>query len=102
LCVVAVNHILKTIGWLNLHPYLQGFVYLRVELQNPELEQYEADINEIAHNYGPCFYSYHKMFSAKAATAITEHNILINWSKVDDKLIYSSDWSTPLVSTSGT
>jgi hypothetical protein len=26
LCVVAVNHILKTIGWLNLHPYLQGFV----------------------------------------------------------------------------
>jgi hypothetical protein len=27
------------------------------------------------------------MFSAKAATAITEHNILINWSKVDDKLL---------------
>jgi hypothetical protein len=35
LCVVAVNHILKTIGWLNLLPYLQGFVSLRVELQNP-------------------------------------------------------------------
>lgn len=52
-----------------------------------ELEQYEADINEIAHNYGPCFYTYHKMFSAKAAAAITEHNILINWSKVDDKLL---------------
>ena len=52
-----------------------------------ELEQYEADINETTHNYGPCFYTYHKMFSAKAATAITEHNILINWSKVDDKLL---------------
>ena len=25
-----------------------------------------ADINEITHNYGPCFYTYHKMFSAKA------------------------------------
>jgi hypothetical protein len=32
LCVVAVNHILKTIGWLNLHPYLQGFVSLRVDV----------------------------------------------------------------------
>lgn len=51
-----------------------------------KLEQYEADINEMAHNYDPCFYTYHKMFSAKAAAAITEHNILINWSKVDDKL----------------
>ena len=27
------------------------------------------------------------MFSAKAAAAITEHNILINWFKVDDKLL---------------
>ena len=27
------------------------------------------------------------MFSAKAAAAITKHNILINWSKVDDKLL---------------
>ena len=52
-----------------------------------ELEQYEADINKIAHIYGPCFYSYHKMFSAKAVAAITEHNIIINWSKVDDKLL---------------
>ena len=52
-----------------------------------ELEQYEADINEIAHNYGPCFYTYHKMFSAKAAAAITEPYIPINWSKVDDKLL---------------
>ncbi|CAG2189577.1 unnamed protein product [Mytilus edulis] len=52
-----------------------------------ELEQYEADINEISQNYGPCFYTYHKMFSAKAAAAIVEHNIVINWSKVDDKLL---------------
>ena len=27
------------------------------------------------------------MFSAKAAAAITEHNILINWFKVDDKFL---------------
>ncbi|CAG2189573.1 unnamed protein product [Mytilus edulis] len=52
-----------------------------------ELEQYESDINEISQNYGPCFYTYHKMFSAKAAAAIVEHNIVINWSKVDDKLL---------------
>ena len=42
-----------------------------------ELEQYEAYIKEIAHDYGPCFYTYHKIFSAKAAAAIAEHNILI-------------------------
>jgi hypothetical protein len=29
-----------------------------------EMEQYEADTNEIAHNYGPRFYIYHKSFSA--------------------------------------
>ena len=52
-----------------------------------ELEQYESDINEISQNYGPCFYTYHKMFSAKAAAAIVEHNSVINWSKVDDKLL---------------
>ncbi|CAC5369876.1 unnamed protein product [Mytilus coruscus] len=40
-----------------------------------ELEQYEADIKEISQNYSPCFYTYHKMFSAKAAAAIVEHNI---------------------------
>jgi hypothetical protein len=29
-----------------------------------EMEQYEADINKIANNYGPRFYIYHKSFSA--------------------------------------
>lgn len=52
-----------------------------------ELEQYETDINDIAYNYGPCFYKYHKMFSAKAAMAIQEHNIVINWSKIDERLL---------------
>jgi hypothetical protein len=37
---------------------------------------YEADINEIAHIYGPCFYTYYTLLYAKAAAAITEHNIL--------------------------
>ena len=53
-----------------------------------ELDQYEADINDIATNYGPKFYRYHKMFSAKAANAIIEHNIAINWGKVDDRLLH--------------
>jgi hypothetical protein len=42
-----------------------------------EKDQYEADINEIAHNYGPRLYIYHKSFSAKAANAIVEHNVLV-------------------------
>ncbi|CAG2191765.1 unnamed protein product [Mytilus edulis] len=53
-----------------------------------ELDQYEADINDIAYNYGQRFYKYHKLFSAKAANAIIEHNIAINWGKVDDRLLH--------------
>ena len=48
-----------------------------------EIDQYEPDINDIATNYGPKLYLYHKMFSAKAANAIILHNIAINWGKVD-------------------
>ena len=47
-----------------------------------EFDQYEPDINDIATNYGPKLYFYH-MFSANAANAIIEHNIAINWGKVD-------------------
>lgn len=53
-----------------------------------ELDQYEADINDIAHSYGPKFYQYHKMFSTKAANAIIEYNVVINWGKVDDRLLH--------------
>ncbi|CAC5368457.1 unnamed protein product [Mytilus coruscus] len=53
-----------------------------------ELDQYEADINDIAYNYGPRLYRHHKLFSAKAANAIIEHNIAINWGKVDDRLLH--------------
>lgn len=59
-----------------------------------ELEQYEADVN-IAHTYGPRFYTYHKMFSAKAANAIIEHSIVINWAKVDDRLLNKIMHGTP-------
>ena len=52
-----------------------------------ELDQYEDDINELARTYGSRFYSYHKKFSAKAATAILEHNIVISWAKVDDTML---------------
>ncbi|CAC5385360.1 unnamed protein product [Mytilus coruscus] len=63
---------------------IMGKAYLRKKV---ELEQYEADIIEVSQNYGPCFYTYHKMFSDKAAAAIVEHNIVINWLKVYDKLL---------------
>ena len=59
------------------------------------MEQYEADINEIAHNYGPMFYIYHKSFSAKAANAIVEHNVVINWAKVDDRMLNLIMHGTP-------
>ena len=56
--------------------------------QCDELDQCEADINDIATDYGSKCYRYHKMFSAKAANAIIEHNIAINWGKVDDRLLH--------------
>lgn len=60
-----------------------------------ELDQYEADINDIAHIYGSRFYTYHKMFSAKAANAIIEHNVVISWAKVDDRLLHQVMHGTP-------
>ena len=53
-----------------------------------ELDQYEPGINDIATNYGPKLYFYHKMFSTKAANAIIEHIIAINLGKVDDRLLH--------------
>jgi hypothetical protein len=60
-----------------------------------EMEQHEADINEIAHNYGPTFYIYHKSFSAKAANAIVEHNVVINGAKEDDRMLHLIMHGTP-------
>ena len=57
-----------------------------------EFDQYEPDINDIATNYSPKLYFYHKMCSAKAANAIIEHNIAINWGKVDATSSYA--WNT--------
>ena len=53
-----------------------------------ELDQYEADINDIATNYDLKFYRYHKICSAKAPNAIIEHSIAINWEKVDYRLLH--------------
>ena len=53
-----------------------------------ELDQYEADISDIATNYDLKFYRYHKIFSAKAPNAIIEHSIAINWGKVDYRLLH--------------
>ena len=48
-----------------------------------EFDQYETDINDIATNYAQIYISITKCFSAKAANAIIEHNIAINWGKVE-------------------
>jgi hypothetical protein len=60
-----------------------------------EIDQYEPDINDIATNCGPKLYFYLKMFSAKAANAIIEHNIAIKWGKVDDRLLHLVLHGTP-------
>jgi hypothetical protein len=60
-----------------------------------EMEQYETHINEIAHLYGPMFYIYHKSLSAKAANAIVEHNVVINWEQIDDRMLNLIMHGTP-------
>ena len=49
-----------------------------------ELDTYEKDIVEIAHQFGGNrFYEYHKAFSAKAAALLHQRGIKVDWSKRD-------------------
>ncbi|KAJ8317764.1 hypothetical protein KUTeg_004684 [Tegillarca granosa] len=52
-----------------------------------ELDIYEAHMNELYRHFGPTFYSYHKMFAAKAETALLIDGVIVDWSKYDSALL---------------
>ncbi|CAC5415469.1 unnamed protein product [Mytilus coruscus] len=54
--------------------------------RNEELDLYLAHNIETANIWPDCFYEYHKIFSAKCAVMLIQHNIKIDWSKVDSDL----------------
>ncbi|CAC5408356.1 unnamed protein product [Mytilus coruscus] len=54
--------------------------------KNEELDFYLAHIIETANIWPDCFYEYHKLFSAKCAVMLIQHNIKIDWSKGDSDL----------------
>ena len=51
-----------------------------------ELDAYERDVVEMSHRFGASFYEYHRAFSARAATLLTNSNIKLDWSQRDTKL----------------
>jgi len=52
-----------------------------------ELDAYAEDIVDISNFYGPKFYDYHKMFSAKAAALLTKLKRKVEWSKRDRDIL---------------
>jgi hypothetical protein len=52
-----------------------------------ELDRYEGNIVEISNVYGPKFYDYHTQFSARAAAALHDLNIKVDWSIKDNALL---------------
>lgn len=52
-----------------------------------ELDRYEANIIQISNVYGHKFYEYHTQFSARAAAALADCNIKIDWSIKDNSLL---------------
>ena len=52
-----------------------------------ELDRYEANIVEISNVYGAKFYDYHCQFSARAASALLDCNIKIDWAIKDVALL---------------
>ncbi|KAM4704361.1 uncharacterized protein WCC33_012775 [Rhinophrynus dorsalis] len=52
-----------------------------------ELDHYLYRVVELGHKYGGySFYDYHKSFSAKAAAALAQFNITLDWSQLDTEL----------------
>jgi hypothetical protein len=47
--------------------------------RSEELDCYLANIMQIETSYGEQFYDYHKLFSAKATTALREFKVKIDW-----------------------
>ncbi|CAG2190912.1 unnamed protein product [Mytilus edulis] len=72
---------------LNIQDFIQAFgKYKRIMCvsypeRREELDAYEADLIQIHKFYGDKFYTYHKLFSAKAATLLREKHIKVDWSK---------------------
>ena len=52
-----------------------------------ELDAYTEDIVDISNFYGPKFYDYHKMFSAKAAALLTKLKKKVDWIKGDHHIL---------------
>ena len=52
-----------------------------------ELDRYEANIIDISNVYGHKFYDYHCQFSAKAASALRDYNIKVDWAIRDLALL---------------
>ncbi|CAG2201868.1 unnamed protein product [Mytilus edulis] len=52
-----------------------------------ELDRYEANIIDIYNVYGAMFYDYHCQFSARAAAALRDCNIKVDWSIKDTTML---------------
>jgi hypothetical protein len=52
-----------------------------------ELDQYLAHIVDVNQAYGDRFYEYHKLFSLRAANALEQFGIKVDWSKGDRTLL---------------
>lgn len=52
-----------------------------------ELDRYEANIVDVSNVYGSKFFEYHCQFSARAAAALRDHNIKVDWAIKDNTLL---------------
>ena len=74
---------------LPLSDFLQAFnIYYGVMIDHyphraRELDQYRSNICQLEKDFGPSFYHYHKLFSAKASAALLNKGLLVDWSMID-------------------
>ena len=54
--------------------------------RSQELDTYMAHVIETANIWPDRFFEYHKMFSAKCAVMLLQHNVKLDWSKGDPEL----------------
>lgn len=55
--------------------------------RNEELDCYLANILQIESSYGEKFYEYHKLFAAKAATALRDFKVKFDWGVKDNDIL---------------
>ena len=63
-------------------------MFMKYHERRIELDRYEANIVDIANVYGNKFYDYHCQFSARAASALRDNNIKVDWSIRDLSLLH--------------